>query len=106
MKDLSDNEFDKLLKQKAEAYDFDFDESAWNKMEQKLRRRDRIVFIRNSSIVVVLLVLFGGGYLLFNTEDSPTEYTKVGKGKPDTTRKTKTSTDDIKPNAETASSGP
>ncbi|MBC7913938.1 MAG: hypothetical protein H7Y07_07430 [Pyrinomonadaceae bacterium] len=81
MKELSDNEFDKLLKQKADAYDFDFDESAWNKMEQKLRRRDRLIFIRNSSVVVLLFILFGGGYLMLNNTDSTSPKPKLGKTK-------------------------
>lgn len=66
MKELSDKKFDELLKQKAESADFFFDESAWDKMEQKLRRRDRVIFIRNSSFVLMLLFLFGGAYWLLN----------------------------------------
>lgn len=66
MKELSDKKFDELLKQKAESADFFFDESAWDKMEQKLRRRDRVLFIRNSSFVLMLLFLFGGAYWLLN----------------------------------------
>ena len=70
MKELSDKQFDALLKQKAESFDYDFDESAWDKMEHKLRRRDRIIFIRNSSFALVLLLLCGGVYLLFDKESS------------------------------------
>lgn len=75
MKELSDKKFDELLKQKAESADFFFDESAWDKMEQKLRRRDRVIFIRNSSFVLMLLFLFGGAYWLLNG-DSISESSK------------------------------
>lgn len=66
MKELSDKKFDELLKQKAESADFFFDESAWDKMEQKLRRRNRVIFIRNSSFVLMVIFLFGGAYWLLN----------------------------------------
>ena len=85
MKDLSDNDFDKLLKQKAEAYDFDFDETAWNKMEQKLRRRDRVILVRNSSVVILLLMLCGGSYLFLRNDDPVNQQSKSRKSKPDST---------------------
>lgn len=69
MKELSDKKFDELLKQKAESFDFDFDQSAWEKMEQKLRKRDRVIFFRNSSFVLILLMLAGGAYFL--TDNKP-----------------------------------
>ncbi|MBC8053882.1 MAG: hypothetical protein H7Y13_12525 [Sphingobacteriaceae bacterium] len=68
MKEISDRQFDELLKQKAESFDYDFDESAWDKMEQKLRRRDRIIFIRNSSFLLLFLMLSGAAFLLTNRD--------------------------------------
>ncbi|MEJ6980821.1 hypothetical protein WG906_10195 [Pedobacter sp. P351] len=79
MKELSDKKFDELLKQKAESFDFDFDESAWNKMEQKLRKRDRAIFIRNSSFVLILLLLAGGIYFFLDNKPL-NETTKIAKG--------------------------
>lgn len=78
MKELSDKKFDELLKQKAESFDFDFDQSAWEKMEQKLRKRDRVIFFRNSSFVLILLMLASGAYFL--TDNKPVnETTKITK---------------------------
>lgn len=82
MKELSDKKFDELLKQKAESADFYFDESAWDKMEQKLRRRDRVIFIRNSSFVLMLFLLFGGAYWYLNNDS-------LGDSNTQTTQKTK-----------------
>jgi hypothetical protein len=79
MKELSDNEFDKLLKQKSEAHTFDFDEDAWDLMEGKLRKRDRAVFFRKAS-AAFLLLLVGGGFLLWNLNLNE-EQVKVSKSK-------------------------
>lgn len=89
MKELSDKQFDELLKQKAESFNYDFDESAWNKMEQKLRRRDRVVFIRNSSFVVLILMLCGGAYLLFDNNVVKDQQNKLAKHPKNIGRKTK-----------------
>ena len=78
MKNLSDKQFDELLKQKTESFDYDFDESAWDKMEHKLRKRDRIIFIRNSSLVLALMFLFGSAYFL-NKDITSQNGTKLAK---------------------------
>jgi hypothetical protein len=68
MKELSDEEFDALLRLKSDSFDHDFDESAWGKMEQKLRRRDRIIFVRRTGLALVLLLAIGTtGYFYNNT---------------------------------------
>ena len=77
MKELSDSEFDKLLKQKSEDHTFDFDEDAWDLMEGKLRKRDRAVFFRKTSAAFLLLLL-GGGFLLWNLNFNK-EQVKVSK---------------------------
>ncbi|WP_423146825.1 hypothetical protein [Rubrolithibacter danxiaensis] len=57
MKEISDSEFDRIFQKRVEEYDFQFEESAWNKMEQKLRRRDRFVFIGNLSAAAFVLLM-------------------------------------------------
>ncbi|MGV3509054.1 MAG: hypothetical protein ACO1N7_07180 [Sphingobacteriaceae bacterium] len=93
MKKLSDKQFDDLLRQKAESFDFDFDESAWEKMEQKLRKRDRFIFIRNSSFVLLFLLLSAGAFLLI--DDNPSSDTiKIAKQTKSTIQKTEPSHSD------------
>lgn len=66
MKELSDNEFDRIFKKRVEESNPPFDEEAWDKMEAKLRRRNRVVFIRNTSTVLAILLFFSGAfYILF-----------------------------------------
>lgn len=65
--ELNDNEFDAAFRKKVFDADLQFEDAAWDKMEQKLRRRDRVVFFRRAGAVCLLLLLvFGGGYLLLN----------------------------------------
>ena len=66
MKELSDDKFDALLRRKAESADFDFDESAWDKMEQKLRKKDRGILVRKAGLVLALLIVFAEAFLLIN----------------------------------------
>lgn len=55
MKELNDNDFDYAFKQRiTEAYP-EFEEESWLKMENKLRKKDRLVFLRNASIVLLVL---------------------------------------------------
>ncbi len=78
MKELSDDKFDELLKRKAESADFDFDESAWEKMEQKLRRNDRGIFIRKAAFALALLLISAGAFLLLDN-NSVQENRKLAK---------------------------
>lgn len=90
MKELSDKQFDELLRQKAESFDYGFDETAWDKMERKLRRRDRVIFIRNSSVVIIVLILCGGAYLLFDKNE-------IAKGKKELAKESKAIKAEAKP---------
>lgn len=70
MRKLPDNEFDRLFREKSEQFDYSFEEDAWLKMEKKLRRRDRIILFRNTSIVLLLLLCSLSGYYLITTKTS------------------------------------
>ncbi|MBE7175387.1 MAG: hypothetical protein INR69_03240 [Mucilaginibacter polytrichastri] len=61
MKNLSDNDFDDLFRRRVDEFETDFDDSAWNTMEHRLKRRDRIVFVRKAVFTLVFLLLLGGG---------------------------------------------
>lgn len=100
MKKLSDKQFDDLLRQKAESFDFDFDESAWEKMEQKLRKRDRVIFIRNSSFVLLFLLLSGGAFLLIdnNSSSNTIQTAKQAKSSIQKTKPFASNTDNAKEN--------
>lgn len=62
--ELNDKEFDAAFRKKVFDADPQFEEAAWNKMEQKLIRRDRLVFFRNSAVVCLLLL---GAFIAFYT---------------------------------------
>ncbi|RZK68343.1 MAG: hypothetical protein EOO85_24585, partial [Pedobacter sp.] len=63
--ELNDKEFDAAFRKKVFDAVPQFEEAAWNKMEQKLKRRDRLVFFRNSAVVcLVLLGAFIGFYTI------------------------------------------
>lgn len=65
--ELNDNEFDAAFRKKVFNAEPRFEEAAWNKMEQKLKRRDRLVFFRKAGVLCLLLLLaFGGYYMGFN----------------------------------------
>jgi hypothetical protein len=68
---LSDDKFDELLKHKAESANFDFDEAAWEKMEHKLRKRDRGIFLRNTGFVLALLFISTGAFFLLDNNLIP-----------------------------------
>jgi len=72
MKEVSDNEFDRLFKEKSDNFDYQFEEEAWVLMEKKLRKRDRIIYIRNFSIAALVLFFLGTGLYLYTTNDSGT----------------------------------
>jgi|GEM_PF-1320813 len=62
--ELNDNEFDAAFREKVFDAEPQFEEAAWNKMEQKLRRRDRVVFFRKAAALCLLLLLAFGGYFI------------------------------------------
>ena len=82
MKKIPDNDFDRLFREKTESFDYGFEEDAWLLMEQKLRRRDRYVAIRNTAAFLLLFLLIGSGYYLLHTDetDSPALVKKPAPG--------------------------
>lgn len=80
MKELSDSDFDRIFRKRVQDFDPAFEESAWELMDKKLRRRDRIVFFRNSSMALTVLFLLGGGiYFYTNNDESPVLVAKQKK---------------------------
>lgn len=68
MKEMSDNEFDRLIKEKSQSFDYEFEEEAWILMEKKLRRKERIIFLRNFSIAACTLLFLAAGLFLYKGE--------------------------------------
>ncbi|SHE37412.1 hypothetical protein [Pedobacter caeni] len=69
--ELDDNEFDAAFRERVFDADPQFEEAAWDKMERKLRRRERIVLFRKGSVVLSLLLLIGLiGYYSFDKKPS------------------------------------
>ena len=65
--ELDDNEFDAAFRKRVFDADPQFEESAWDKMEGKLKRRERIVLFRKGTVVLSLLLLIGLiGYYSFD----------------------------------------
>lgn len=63
--ELNDNEFDATFRKKVFDADPQFEEAAWDKMERKLKRRERIVFFRKSALVLLALLAGVLGYYSF-----------------------------------------
>lgn len=79
MKELSDSEFDDIFRKRVNESSPEFEEGAWDMMEKKLRRRDRIVLFRNTSAVLVFFFILVGTLYLYN---KPTkEQTQVSQKK-------------------------
>lgn len=55
MEELNDKDFDQLFRTRITEEIPEFEEQSWLKMERKLRRRDRTVFLRYASIILLLL---------------------------------------------------
>ncbi|WP_316817455.1 hypothetical protein [Pedobacter nyackensis] len=68
--ELNDKEFDAAFREKVFDAEPQFEEAAWNKMEQKLRRRDRVVFFKKAAALSLVLLLAFGGYLI-SLNDTP-----------------------------------
>lgn len=91
--ELNDNEFDAAFREKVFGADPQFEESAWNKMEKMLVRRDRMVFFRKAATLCLLFLVAFGAYMLIEQQPKKkTHYTaqksklKPGKPVPETER--------------------
>lgn len=70
MKELNDKDFDQAFKTRVTEEYLEFEEESWLKMEKKLQKRDRMIWLRNASIVLLFLS-FGLGFYLMNQKDAP-----------------------------------
>ena len=66
MKELSDSEFDDIFRKRVNESSPEFEEGAWDIMEKKLRRRDRIVLFRNTSAVLVFFFILAATLYFYN----------------------------------------
>lgn len=57
--ELDDHEFDAAFRKRMVDTEPQFEEAAWDKMEQRLRRRDRVLVFRKGSLLVLLFLLIG-----------------------------------------------
>ena len=82
--ELDDNEFDAAFRKRVFNADPQFEEAAWDKMEGKLKRRERIVLFRKGAVVLSLLLLMGViGYYSFDKKTekkAKPELAGTGKG--------------------------
>ncbi|SMC98739.1 outer membrane beta-barrel protein [Pedobacter nyackensis] len=81
MTELNDNEFDATFRKKVFDADPQFEEAAWDKMEQKLNRRDRVVFFRKAGALCLLLLIGFGGFMLLDKDAVKTQVAIVNKNK-------------------------
>jgi len=65
--ELNDKEFDAAFRKKVFDADPQFEDAAWDKMEQKLRRRDRVILFRRSALVLFALLAGVWGYFALDT---------------------------------------
>lgn len=77
MKELNDKDFDQAFKTRVTEEYLEFEEESWLKMEKKLQKRDRMIWLRNASIILLFLS-FGLGFYLMNQKDAP-KTTLAGK---------------------------
>lgn len=80
--ELNDNEFDAAFREKVFGADPQFEESAWNKMEQKLRRRDRLVFFRKAAVLCLLLFIAFAAYMRMEQQPERKTHSTAQKNKP------------------------
>lgn len=80
--ELNDNEFDAAFREKVFGADPQFEEAAWNKMEQLLRRRDRLVFFRKAAVLCLLFLVAFGGYMLVEQQPEKKINSAAQKSKP------------------------
>lgn len=69
MKEMRENDFDRLFKEKSQQVNVDFEEDAWNLMEKKLRNRDRFILFRNSATIILLFLLAGSAFFVFRGQE-------------------------------------
>lgn len=80
--ELNDNEFDAAFREKVFSADPQFEEAAWNKMEQKLVRRDRMVFFRKAAALCLLFLVAFGAYMLIEPQPEKKVHYTAQKSKP------------------------
>ena len=80
--ELNDNEFDAAFREKVFGADPQFEEAAWNKMEQLLRRRDRMVFFRKAAALCLLFLVGVGAYMLVEQQPEKKINSAAQKSKP------------------------
>lgn len=84
--ELDDHEFDAAFRKRMVDTEPQFEEAAWNKMERKLRKRDRVVLFRKGALVALLAFAMAWiGYDFFDqgmVEMSKTELAHQGGTKP------------------------
>ncbi|WP_199136002.1 outer membrane beta-barrel protein [Pedobacter sp. ASV12] len=85
MKELNDKDFDQAFKTRVTEEYLQFEEESWLKMEKKLQKRDRMIWLRNASIILLFLS-FGLGFFLFNRQEQPKQQT-ARNNKPKQTQK-------------------
>lgn len=70
--ELNDNEFDRTFREKVLDSELGFEEAAWNSLERRLKKRERVLFLRKSAVVVCVLVLFSAiGYQFLKSVPTP-----------------------------------
>jgi hypothetical protein len=75
MKELKDKDFDELFRSRITEEMPAFEEESWSKMEEKLRKKDRLLFYRYASIIVLLLSFGLAFYFINKTQTSIKEET-------------------------------
>lgn len=66
---INDSDFDTAFKKKVDDTDLLFEEEAWEKMEQKLKKRSRALFFSNTVAVLLLFCLGLSGFYFLNKND-------------------------------------
>jgi hypothetical protein len=66
--ELNDNEFDAAFREKVFDAEPQYEEAAWNKMEQKLKRRDHVFFRKATALCLSILLAFGGYFIRIKQE--------------------------------------
>lgn len=64
---LNDKEFDTAFREKVFDAEPQFEEAAWDKMEQKLRRRDHIILFKKITFTCLILLITIAGYFSLKT---------------------------------------
>jgi hypothetical protein len=77
--ELNDKEFDATFRQKVFDAEPQFEEAAWDKMEQKLKKRDRVIFYRKSAALLLLLLIGFGAYITIVDQSAKSTGAMVAK---------------------------